>query len=115
MKKFIPLLIAVALCFAATGCATMSSLTAVDTGTAITSGNFHYVKTVEGTATSTLFLGFGGTNNAGKAVADARAKADLKANQALANVTVVDTQKIILGLVVTIKTTVTADVVEFDR
>jgi hypothetical protein len=115
MKKIIPILIAVALCFAATGCATLSSLNAIDTGTAVSSANFHYVKSVEGVATSTYFLGFAGGDDAGKAIADAKQKADLKDNQALVNVAVVNTQRIILGIVIKVKTTVSADVIEFEK
>ena len=116
MKKVLPYLVAAVLCFAATGCATLSYLNAIDTGTAVSSANFHYVKTVSGEATSTFFLGFAGGDDAGKAIADAKAKANLQDNQALTNVAVVNTQKIVLlGIILKVKTTVSADVIEFEK
>ena len=115
MKKAIPFLVAVVLCFAATGCATFSTLNAIDTGTAVSSANFHYVKSVTGEAACTYVFGLAGGNDAGKAIADAKAKANLQKNQALANVSVVNTQKVILGFIIKVKTTVSADVIEFER
>jgi len=115
MKRFIPFLVAAVLCFAATGCATLSYLNAIDTGTAVSSANFHYVKSVSGEATSTYFFGLAGGDDAGKAIADAKAKANLQDNQALTNVAVVNTQRIILGIIVKVKTTVSADVIEFEK
>ena len=114
MKKLFLFLIALIFCFAITGCATMSNLTAVDTGTAVSSANFHYVKTVEGTATSTYIFGLFGGDNAGKAVADAKAKANLQKNQALTNVAAVSTTKVMFGVLIRITTTISADVVEFE-
>lgn len=115
MKKAIPFLIAAVLCLAATGCATISNLNAIDTGTAVSSANFHYVKSVSGEASSTYVFGFAGGDDAGKAIADAKAKANLQKNQALTNVAFVNTQRIILGIVIIVKTTVTADVIEFEK
>ncbi len=115
MKKIIPVLIAIALSLCATGCATLSSLNAIDTGTAVSSANFHYVKTVEGEASSTYILGLAGGDYAGKAIADAKEKAALQDNQALVNVAIVNTQRIILGIVVIVKPTVSADVIEFEK
>ena len=115
MKKIVFALIAIILCFFATGCATLSNLNAIDTGTAVSSANFHYVTSVQGEATSTYVLGFAGGNDAGKAIADAKAKANLQRNQALTNVAVVNTQRIILGIIIVVKTTVTADVIEFEE
>ncbi len=115
MKKIIYILIATLLSFASTGCATLSNLNAIDTGTAVSSANFHYVKSVEGEATSTYIFGFFGGNDAGKAIAVAKAKANLQRNQALTNVAVVNTQSIILGIIIHVKTSVTADVIEFEE
>ena len=115
MKRFIPFLVAAVLCFAATGCATLSYLNAIDTGTAVSSANFHYVKSVSGEATSTYIFGLAGGDDAGKAIADAKANANLQDNQALTNVAVVNTQRIILGIIVKVKTTVSADVIEFEK
>lgn len=115
MKKLFPLFVAILLCFAATSCATLSSINAIDTGTAVSRGNFHYVKSVEGVGQGTYVLSIGGANNASQALADAKAKAKLKDNQALVNVAVTNTTKYILfGLVISVKTTVSADVIEFD-
>ncbi len=115
MKRLLLILIPVIMCFAASSCSTFSSLNAIDTGTALSSANFHYVKTVQGEATSTYIFGFAGGNDAGKAIADAKAKADLKDNQALANVAIVNTQRIVLGIIIRVKTTVSADVIEFEK
>lgn len=115
MKRLLLILIPVILCFAASSCSTLSSLNAIDTGTALSSANFHYVKTVQGEATSTYIFGFAGGNDAGKAIADAKAKADLKDHQALANVAIVNTQRIVLGIIIRVKTTVSADVIEFEK
>ena len=115
MKKIIPIIIAAVLCFAATGCSTLSNLNAIDTGTAVSSANFHYVKSVQGEATSTYIFGIAGGDDAGKAIADAKTKANLQDNQALVNVAIVNTQRIILGIIVRVKTTVTADVIEFEK
>ena len=109
------ILIATLLCFAATGCATLSNLNAIDTGTAVSSANFHYVKSVKGEATSTYIFGLAGGNDAGKAIAVTKAKANLQRNQALTNVAVVNTQSIILGIIIHVKTSVTADVIEFEE
>ena len=115
MKKVISLFIIAIVYASLTGCATLSNLNTVDTGTAVSSANFHYVKSVRGEATSTYILGFAGGNDAGRAIADVKAKAGLKDNQALANVAVVNTQRIILGVIIKVKTSVTADVIEFDK
>lgn len=115
MKKVISLLIIAIVYASLTGCATLSSLNAVDTGTAVSSANFHYVKSVQGEATSTYILGFAGGNDAGRAVANLKVKAGLKDNQALVNVAVVNTQRIILGVIIKVKTSVTADVIEFGK
>ena len=115
MKRVIPFLVAAILCFAATGCATLSNLNAIDTGTAVSSANFHYVKSVSGKATSTYIFGLAGGDDAGKAIADAKEKANLQDNQALTNVAVVNTQRIILGIIIRVKTTVSADVIEFEK
>ena len=94
----------------------MSNLTAIDTGTALSSANYHYVKTVEGTAYSAYLLGLFGGDNARDAIIDAKAKAQLKNNQALANVAVVNkTQFLLFGLIIKVTTTITADVVEFEQ
>ena len=115
MKKLFPLFVAILLCFAATSCATLSSLNAIDTGTAVSSGNFHYVKSVEGVASGTYFLSLGGANIAKNALANAKAQASLKDNQALVNVAITNTTKYILfGLVIVGTTTVSADVIEFE-
>ena len=115
MKQIIPLIIAAVLCLSATGCATYSALNAVDTGTAVSSANFHYVKSVEGEASSTYILGLFGSNQAQKAIDDAKQKAGLQDNQALVNVSVVNTQRVILGLIIKINTKVSADVIEFEK
>ena len=115
MKKIIPFLVAAVLCFVAAGCATLSTIKAIDTGTAVSSANFHYVKSVSGEATSIYILGIAGGDDAGKAIAEAKAKAKLKDNQALTNVSVVNTQRTILGIVIKVKTTVSADVIEFEK
>ena len=114
MKLHVSILIAAVLCIMVTGCSTLSNLSAIDTGTAVSSANFHYVKSITGEATSTYFLGFVGGNDAGKALADAKAKANLQKNQALTNVAVINTGKTILGVVVVVKTIVSADVIEFE-
>lgn len=115
MKRILSFFIIAALCFAATGCATLSSLNAIDTGTAVSAANFHYVKSVVGKSNSVYILGLAGGDDAGKALAHLKESADLQDNQALANVAVVNTQRIILGIIIRVNTTVTADVIEFER
>ena len=115
MKRIIPIIIVAAFGFAASGCATLSSLNAIDTGTAVSAANFHYVKSVVGQSTSVYILGLAGGDDAGKALAHLKESADLQDNQALANVAVVNTQRIVLGIIIRVKTTVTADVIEFER
>ena len=60
-------------------------------------------------------MGFAGGDDAGEAIADAKRKADLKDNQPLVNVAIINTQRIILGFVIKVKTIVSADVIEFEK
>ena len=73
------------------------------------------MKSVVGQSTSVYILGLAGGDDAGKALAHLKESADLQDNQALANVAVVNTQRIVLGIIIRVKTTVTADVIEFER
>lgn len=111
--KIVPLLVAALISVVVSSCATFSSLNAIDTGTAVTAANFHYIGSVEGSASSTYLFGLFGGNNTGKAIEEAKKKANLKDNQALTNVSVVNTQKILFGIIIVVETTVSADIIEF--
>ena len=84
---------------------------------ALSSANFEYVSNnIQGVEKATYILGIGGM---AKEALVAEAKVNmlrrnvLSSNQALSNISVNFKTKYILGLFVTVKCTVTADVVEF--
>ena len=99
-----------------------ASCTAIHSGymnnsAALSQANFSYVqRNVEGVSTATYFLGIGGlaketlVNSAKLNLMD---EALLKDNQAFVNSTVNFKQSVYLGLLITVRCTVTADVVEF--
>ena len=86
MKRIIPIIIVAALGFAASGCATLSSLNAIDTGTAVSAANFHYVKSVVGQSTSVYILGLAGGDDAGKALAHLKESADFRGDVMMTSV-----------------------------
>ena len=114
MKKIYVILIIVIGVLSFSSCAFHSGY--MNNSTSLSQGNFSYTKTsISGSASTVKFIGIGGL---GKSAIVERAKKDmlknhpLKANQALANVTV--NWKVGFYLIVhTNKCTVTADVVEF--
>ena len=108
LKQYLAL-VSVVLLFAS--CAVISDLSAFDSGTALSSANFKYVKSVQGEASSTSFLGLGGGNNSQRAMDELKRNANLQANQALSNVSVV--KNVTYSLLITRKVTITADVIEF--
>ena len=83
----------------------------------LSANNFSYVKmNVQGTSTASYVLGIGGLGKE-TLVNDAKqqmlARSPLKSNQTLANLTVNWKNSHYLGLVIIVKCTVTADIVEF--
>lgn len=113
MKQFKKGLALVSIVLLFGSCATISNLSTFDSGASLSSGNYNYVKTVSAERSSNLLFGvIGGSDHSQKAIDDLRSKANLKNNQALANVSVVKT--IHYGIFfVTHTVKVTADVVYF--
>ena len=111
MKRFKKYLALVSIVLLFASCSVISDVAAFDSGTSTSSANFKYVKTVKGEATSTYLLGLGGSNHSQKAMDELKKNANLQANQALSNVSVVKTVK--YSLFPTRKVTITADVIEF--
>jgi len=85
--------------------------------TGLNAANFNYVAQIDGSSTATYFLGLGGgitkSSLVGAAKRDMLNQYPLKANQALANVTVNFKNTFYFGIVMTRQCTVTAEVVEF--
>ena len=114
-KKLLRALSILALCLFLNSCITISQLDAFETGTALSSSNFRYVKSVEGQASGVYIAGlFGSNNNATAAIKAMKKDAQLKENQALANVSVDESYDVVLfGIVIFTHAYATADVVEF--
>ncbi len=100
----------------------MASCTALHSGymndsAALSQPNFSYVKrNIQGSSTATYVLGIGGLGKetlVNSAKSNMMDEALLKDNQTLVNTTVNFKSSYYFGIIVTVKCTVTADVVEF--
>ena len=94
---------AVAAALLLVGCGISQNLTSNanlnQTNVVLSQKNFHVVKNVEATASATYVFGIGGLSKKAlynNAVAELTKKADLKGSQALVNVTVKNSGKVIL-------------------
>ena len=104
MKKLLSkAAMAVAAALLLVGCGISQNLTSNanlnQTNVVLSQKNFHVVKNVEATASATYVFGIGGLSKKAlynNAVAELTKKADLKGSQALVNVTVKNSGKVIL-------------------
>ena len=84
----------------------------------LNAANFKYVKLIKGTSETTKFLGMGGEVK-DALLADAKANMyenyPLKDNQAYANICVDYKYSSFLVVIKTVKVTITADIVEFNK
>ena len=104
MKKLLSrIAMAVAAVLLLAGCGVSQNLTSNanlnQTNVVLSQKNFHVVKNVEATASATYVFGIGGLSKKAlynNAVAELTKKADLKGSQALVNVTVKNSGKMIL-------------------
>lgn len=104
MKKLLSrVAVAVAAVLLLASCGVSQNLTTnvnlSQTNVVLSQKNFHVVKNVEATASSTYVFGIGGLSRKAlynNAVAELTKKADLKGSQALVNVTVKNSGKLIL-------------------
>jgi len=85
---------------------------------ALSSANFSYLYNIQGKAKATYVFGIGGLSRAtlvDEAKQDMLSSSPLKSNQALANTTVNFKNSNILGFIMIVRCTVTADVVQFNK
>jgi hypothetical protein len=98
-------------------CASTNSGTFASSAT-LNAANFKYVKLIKGTSETTKFLGMGGEVK-DALLADAKANMyenyPLKDNQAYANICVDYKYSSYLVIIKTVKVTITADIVEFNK
>ena len=111
MKKFILLsLFAILL----TSCAGMTHVTTPHT-VALNKANFKFVKNVKAETKATYVFGIGGMSESANAdvIENLQKNADIKPNQALADIHIKTTYKCFLGIILTRTLTASAAVVEF--
>ena len=116
MKKALIFLVVIASVLF-TSCATTSRLSVANSAT-ISEANFHIVRPIQREFTATYIVGFGGALKANRlknAVTDMTKT--LQPNQALAYINVVESNwiPVLLPLIITQTTTVSAVIIEYDR
>ena len=121
MKTFVKVAIALVAALLLTSCGFSSHMTSNQnvnqTNVVLSQNNFHIVKTVDAKVSATYVFGIGGIGKKAlhnNAIAELTKKAELTGSQALVNVTVKTTTKVIFFVV---KTTLYAEgtVIEFDK
>lgn len=113
MKRVLTVVMIITFAFATTACSSLSKLNAITDGTALSSANFEYVRSVEETASATYVFSFGGDSPEMRAIQKLKKTANLQPNQTLTNYAVATTNRIIFGIVRVKTVTATADIVQF--
>lgn len=121
MKKIIGILSSIVIALSLTSCGVSSNLTSNinnnQTNVTLAGNNYHIVKTVEAEVSANYFFGIGGLSRRAlhdNAVAELTKRANLTGSQALINVTVKQSAKVIL-FYQDVTYYAEATVIEFDR
>jgi len=116
MKRFLSILLVACLALTVTGCATTSYMSVANSAS-ISQANFHIVGPIQREYTATYILIFGGgSKKAALEHAIADMTRQLKPNQALAYINVVESSKIpIIPIIHTQTTHISATIIEYDR
>lgn len=116
MQKLCFVIIATVISLSVTGCATTSYMPVANSAT-ISQANFHVVGPIQREYTATYILIFGGgSKKAALEHAIADMTRQLKPNQALAYINVVESSKIpIIPIIHTQTTHISATIIEYDR
>ena len=117
MKKMYLALAAVVVALSMSSCMTLSGVSAMSDGTAISTANFTYVGTVQAQAETSIYLWlFGGDNVEQQVIDQMRSKTNLKDGQVLTNIRVTaEEQYVVMGLIINKTVRGTADIVEFKK